>query len=520
MKIKTIAAVLVCVLLLGLLGSVSLGEPQAVPAAAVQTPENSEGAAAPAQTPAPSPSAAPSQEPAESSLESSAGSDGPKSTEKPGSMEISLAEVRGQRYRSLAATQFEDVTAEQWYAEAVGALADQEILEAQADGLFHPDDPVTRAELLQMLGKLSGKELTAREERNTFSDVPQDSWYAPYIRWSVKEKILTGRENDTFDPDGPVSRQEMAVILYRFNKNVMGKRFPKEKATVFQDAGAISDWAALEVSAAERAGLMSGFPDGTFQPRQVITRAETAQILYQYRQKYQTYQRGCPIDELRYITHGGGVVDGVYAQSNSMEALQETYELGNRVIELDFSWTLDDELACVHNWGGSFPAQCTLENFLNTKIYGKFTPLGLEQVAQWLYGHPDVSIVMDFKERSVEGLQMIADRYPDLLDQFFPYIFQPQEYEQVRAMGYCNIMLFPVMSSWEKDFTVLAEFAREKELVAIVISSRETDLYRPAKLAGIPVIPYTVNSEESMYELSQQGADGFFTDNQDALIFW
>ncbi len=509
MKFKRIAVVLVCALLLGVVGSVvPTMESPSPPAQAAQGPAETESTPS-AETEGPA-------EPVNSPRPKPAGTPAPSAapTEK--------APTQAEKYCTLAAARFADVEETQWFAEAVGALAAQGVIEEGEDGLFRPQDFISRAEFLQLLANLSGKDLTAREERNTFSDVLPDSWYAPYICWSVKEKILTGREDDTFDPDGPVSRQEMAVILYRFNKNVMGKRFPQEKAAVFQDASDISDWAAVEVNAVERAGLMGGFEDGSFRPRQVATRAETAQILYRYSCEYQEYQRGCSVDELRYITHGGGKVEDLYPQSNSIEALQETYNWGNRVIELDFSWTSDDQLACVHNWGGSFPALCTLEDFLSTKIYGKLSPMGVDELAQWLKGHPDASVVMDFKERSVEGLQMIADRYPELLDQFFPYIFHTEEYELVRAMGYCNIMLFlTLMPSWEKDYTAMAEFAREKELVGIVIEAKtEAKMYAPAKQAGIPVIPYTVNDEAKMYELSQQGADGFFTDMQDAMIIW
>lgn len=430
--------------------------------------------------------------------------------------------ARAARRAAKERSPFQDVKPGQWYTKAVSALAARGVLEVPEDGLFHPQEPVSRVQLLQMLAALSEADTAAREDRNTFSDVPQDAWYAPYVRWAAREKLLRDGGGASFGPEDAVSRQEMAVLLYRFNQNVMGKRFPEGENRTFEDSSSIESWAEVEVSAVERAGLMSGYRDGNFRPEKTVTRAETAQILYRYSLESHGYEQGCTIEELRRIPHGGGSVEGGFYTSNSLDALQETYNWGNRIVELDFSWTSDGELACLHNWGGTFPEKSTLQDFLTAKTYGRLTTMGLEQLAEWMRDHPDARIVMDIKGNVIRGLKMIAEGYPDLVDRFYPYLYDTEDYEPIRALGYRNFILFTArIPIAQRDYTALAEFAREKGLIGIAINAySESGIYAPAMKAGVPVLAYTVDSEAWMQQLARQGADGFVTNLQDALIEW
>ncbi len=445
-----------------------------------------------------------------------------------GKKAASLRPVRAEfsalrRYGAFAASRFQDLEPSQPWSQAVGYLTQKGVLSGTGNSSFRPESPVTRASLLKMLASLSEKEITSQVENNLFSDVSAKKWYAPCVRWSVKEKLLTGQEGGSLRPNGPVTRQELAVILYRFNKNVMGRIFPEQgNPAEFSDAGSLADWADLEAAAVVRAGLMKLSTEGAFRPLDTVSRGEAAQVLYRYSTRCAQYERGCSIDELRYIQHGGGQVNGRDSVSNSREALEEAADKNNKIVELDFSWTTENELVCLHNWGGAYPPQSDLQGFLNSKIYGSLTPICLEDVAEWLRDHPDARIVVDFKQRSLDGLQLIAQRYPDLLEQFYPYLFHTADYETIKAMGYRHIILaLYQMQSWEKtDYTALAEFAREHELVCIVASYTDTKIYEPAKKAGVPVVVFTISDEKLMYNIREQGADGFLTDLQDALIAW
>lgn len=417
---------------------------------------------------------------------------------------------------------FPDVPNGKWYTKPVNYLAERGIVGGMPDGLYHPGSRVTRAEFVKLLAVLSGKDISARRDRNSFSDVASSAWYAPYVRWGMKEKIISGKGKGKFDPNSPVTRQEAAAILWRFNKNAMGKVFPQYQKTNFKDSGKISAWASVEVKAVEGAGLMRGYDDRTFRPKAYATRAEMAQILYQYHMSVGSYKKGCAIDDLRYIMHGGGQV-GYSTTSNSMEALEESYRNGNRLIEIDFSWTLENDLACLHQWGGAFPPRSKLQDFLQWRIDGWLTPMGLDMLAGWMRAHPEVRVVPDIKERNVDALRMIARKYPDLVERFLPYIYHTSEYEGVAAMGYRNILLILYqMTSGEKtNYTRLTAFAREKNLAGIAIAPfQEYGIYALAGSSGIPVLAYVVDNVNLMYDQSRKGADGFFTDRQNVKIEW
>lgn len=419
-----------------------------------------------------------------------------------------------------AGAYFPDVPGDQWYAKPVNYLAERKVVSGMPDGTFQPKRKVTRAEFIKMLAVLSGKDISARRDRNSFHDVSGSAWYAQYIRWGVKEKFVNGRGNGSFDPNGPITRQEAAVILWRFNKNAMGRVFPQYQWTNFKDQNRISSWASVETRAVEGAGLMQGYEDRTFRPKGYATRAEVAQILYKYHTSLGSYEKGCALDDLRYIMHGGGQVT-YCTTSNSLEALEESYRNGHRVIEIDFSWTLDNELACVHQWGGEYPRRSTLADFMQTKPCGWLTPVDLDTLARWMRAHADVRVVPDVKERNAAALQLISSRYPDLTDRFLPYIYHTAEYDRVASMGYRNILMILYQMSPEERRSParLAAFAREKNLVGIAVDpNRDSAVYGPAKSAGIPVLPYVVDNAQLMYDLSRQGADGFFTDRQTVTI--
>ena len=383
---------------------------------------------------------------------------------------------------------------------AVRTLAARGVLSQDAD----PTQVLSHEALLQMLSLYAGEKEKTRED---------------LLRWAQAQKLIS-KNNGANWAGGDVTRQDLAVLLYRFIRLVMGKRLPNELGVSLSDEGALG--ARTEVLAVLSAGLMKPGADGAFSPWAQVTVGEAAKALLHYDGQNASYRKGCAIDDLRYIPHAGGQVEGSYLYTNSLEALQETDNWGNRVVELDFLWTTDDELICLHNWGDDLPEKCDLETFLSGKIYDRFTPIGLEQVADWLTSHPETKVVMDFKERSVEGLQLISQKYPALLEQFIPYIYHTREYESVRGMGYENIILYLArMSGEEKDYSAMASFAREKGLVGIaVFPYTEAEMAQHLDDTGVPLLAYTVNDEQWMYELVQQGIDGFFTDLQNAMIVW
>ena len=117
------------------------------------------------------------------------------------------------------------------------------------------------------------KEVTASWITPSFTDVAADAWYAPYVTAAAQAGIVQGVAAGRFDPDAPVTREQMALMLARALK------LSGTGAAAFTDQAAIAAWAAGGVQAAVAAGLMNGFPDGSFRPLEPTTRAQAAKVL-------------------------------------------------------------------------------------------------------------------------------------------------------------------------------------------------------------------------------------------------
>ena len=171
-----------------------------------------------------------------------------------------------------AAGLYTDVAEDAWYAEAVAYCAEAGLMDGVGDGLFDPQGDTSRAMVVTVLHRLSGN--PARVKAEAFSDVAADAWYARSVGWAAIEGITTGREDGTFAPMERVSRQDLAVFLWRS----MG--CPAAAGdSAFTDEGDISPYALEAVRWAKSAGLVEGMGDGTFAPRKGATRAQLATIL-------------------------------------------------------------------------------------------------------------------------------------------------------------------------------------------------------------------------------------------------
>ena len=166
---------------------------------------------------------------------------------------------------------FSDVSASFWAYSAIEALAGKGIVGGFPNGTFQPNAPVTRAQFAKMIDLTLG--LATADGQTAFADVPAGAWYAPYVAAAVQAGIVTGVSPTSFDPNGTVTREQMAVMIARALKLTGGSTLP------FSDTASIAPWALADVQAAVAAGYMNGFPDGTFQPLGPTTRAQAAKVL-------------------------------------------------------------------------------------------------------------------------------------------------------------------------------------------------------------------------------------------------
>ncbi|WP_036723517.1 S-layer homology domain-containing protein, partial [Paenibacillus forsythiae] len=165
-----------------------------------------------------------------------------------------------------------------WYKEYADFLGARQIINGAGDHKFSPNQAVTRAELAQMLAKLSGDDLSAYAV-SSFSDVKSGAWYLSAVQWAADQGIAQGY-GGKFNPDAPVSRQDLAVMLARFtgknNYKLPGSLTP---AAGFSDEPLIADYAKDSVEEMKSAGIISGRAADQFDPAGRATRAEASKML-------------------------------------------------------------------------------------------------------------------------------------------------------------------------------------------------------------------------------------------------
>ena len=174
---------------------------------------------------------------------------------------------------------FNDVNLGSWYYEAINTALKEKWFSGVSDTEFQPDETMTRAMLVTVLYNLSESNLT--KTRTNFADVDPNAWYAKAVAWAAENKIVEGYDG-LFHPNDPVTRQQMASILYRYDLWAGNVPSVHGNLTKFTDADSVAAWAKNAMIWATDAGLIRGVGDGTLMPNGNATRAQVAVILKNY----------------------------------------------------------------------------------------------------------------------------------------------------------------------------------------------------------------------------------------------
>jgi len=172
---------------------------------------------------------------------------------------------------------FTDLAGSEWAENAITALYKKGIVSGSGDGRFYPGNNITREEFVKLV--IEAFNIEANDENTDFADVAKGAWYCKYINAAVNNGIVTGKDNGTFGIGENITRQDMAVILYRTAK-ALGYEFGVTKEVSFTDSENISDYAVEAVMALSNAGIINGMENGVFAPLENATRAQGAQIIY------------------------------------------------------------------------------------------------------------------------------------------------------------------------------------------------------------------------------------------------
>ena len=172
---------------------------------------------------------------------------------------------------------FTDVAADRWSYAYIKKMYDAGAVSGTSATTFSPDANVTRAQFVTMLAGLAKADVS-KYPATPFRDVPESAWYAPYVNWALANGIVSGTSATTFSPEASITRQDLAVMLYRYTQRY-SIALQQQTVTPFTDEGSIADYALPAVQALHRAGAISGMPDGSFRPYSNATREQTCVML-------------------------------------------------------------------------------------------------------------------------------------------------------------------------------------------------------------------------------------------------
>jgi len=175
---------------------------------------------------------------------------------------------------------FIDVKESDWFYDYVMFVYTHGLFSGTSATTFSPGGSMTRAMFATVLSRLDGADLSGYTATR-FSDVPLGQWYTTAVEWAADKGIVNGIGNGLYDPNAPITREQMAVMLHNYLK-YKGYTVPSGTAPAFADEDSISSWALEAVRAIRSMSIVSGRPGNLFDPQATATRAEVATIFAQY----------------------------------------------------------------------------------------------------------------------------------------------------------------------------------------------------------------------------------------------
>jgi hypothetical protein len=173
---------------------------------------------------------------------------------------------------------FTDVRQSDWFYEAVKYAQQKGLVSGTSATSFSPQATMTRSMMVTILWNYSGK---PQSGSSSFTDAASGSWYADAVNWAASNGIVAGYGNGLFGPNDEISREQMAVILYNYT-NFSKATLPSKRSGAFVDAAQISPWARQAVSVMYAAEVLNGKGRNDFDPKSKATRAEVVSMMRSY----------------------------------------------------------------------------------------------------------------------------------------------------------------------------------------------------------------------------------------------
>lgn len=222
---------------------------------------------------------------------------------------------------------FTDVKTADWYYDAVQYVYEKGMMTGTGAATFSPNSTTSRGMIVTILHRLEG---TPSAVGAAFTDVPAGQWYTDAVAWASANEIVDGYGNGKFGPDDPITREQMATILYRYSRYKGYDTTVSGSLSGFSDAAKTSSYAANAMGWAVGTGLIAGMDDGTLAPQGNATRAQAATIFMRYCENVDGISvSGFPDDEISLINFTADVYD-IYLNTEetvifTVEVLADTF---------------------------------------------------------------------------------------------------------------------------------------------------------------------------------------------------
>ncbi|MBQ7475521.1 MAG: S-layer homology domain-containing protein [Clostridia bacterium] len=196
------------------------------------------------------------------------------------SLIIALVMIASCVVTAAAKTGFSDVEEDRWSAASIVYAVNSGYMKGVGGDRFDPEGSLTRAMVATVLWRREGEPKPAAP--SGFSDVPASEWYADPVAWARETGVVKGITDKTFEPDGKITREQLATMLFRFCSPLVPDMGDRADISSFRDASLVSDWAADPVRWAVAAGLIKGTDGNRLAPDGDATREQFAAIIERF----------------------------------------------------------------------------------------------------------------------------------------------------------------------------------------------------------------------------------------------
>ncbi|MBQ6677179.1 MAG: S-layer homology domain-containing protein [Clostridia bacterium] len=188
-----------------------------------------------------------------------------------------------------AKTEFSDVMKDMWSYDSIVYAVSEGYMQGVGGGKFDPEGSLTRGMVATVLWRREGS--PAPKAASGFSDVNAGQWYADAVAWAKEAEVVKGITDKTFEPDGLITREQLATMLFRYSSTAPVSVPERADLEPFADDGKVSDWATEALEWAAQAGLIKGTDGNRLDPGGNATREQFAAIIERYDNSFKVAYR-------------------------------------------------------------------------------------------------------------------------------------------------------------------------------------------------------------------------------------